>query len=99
MPRVHAALVLLSGTGGPLPLDVRGFTPMTEKMDLEKLHDLINVYFGIMGNVVEEEGGFIDKFIGDKGVEPNSLLCTKTYKGKSGRTKGRVRMQHSTVYF
>lgn len=42
-----------------------GFTPMTESMEAEALVSLLNEYFDAITPVVKENGGIIDKFIGD----------------------------------
>ncbi len=46
-------------------LDLQGFTTMSESMDHEQLHKLI---FGVMrtlATVIEQHGGYVDKFEGD----------------------------------
>lgn len=46
--------------------DVRGFTTLAEGQSPEDLHRLLNVYFHLMIEAILSEGGFIDKFVGDK---------------------------------
>ena len=74
---------------------VRGFTPMAEKMSLENLHELINVYYGIMGNTVEKEGGFIDKFIGDKLLAV--FQSTDDSKGAKAALQAALQIQEQMV--
>jgi len=45
--------------------DIRGFTTMTENADAEKLVAQLNEYFSDMVGIVLQEGGTLQKFIGD----------------------------------
>ncbi len=45
--------------------DIRNFTSMSEKMNPETLVQMMNSYFEPIVKVILEEGGYIDKFIGD----------------------------------
>jgi len=45
--------------------DIRGFTPLSEKMDPEDISTLLNQYFNKMTEVIFRNKGTIDKFIGD----------------------------------
>jgi adenylate cyclase len=45
--------------------DIRGFTSISEKMDPQQLVGLLNEYFTEMVNIVMDEGGVVDKYIGD----------------------------------
>lgn len=45
--------------------DIRGFTSYSEQLDPQDLVKFLNVYLSEMSNVILEEGGTIDKFIGD----------------------------------
>ncbi|HSY18044.1 MAG TPA: adenylate/guanylate cyclase domain-containing protein, partial [Candidatus Acidoferrales bacterium] len=45
--------------------DIRGFTTMTENSDAEKLVAQLNEYFSDMVGLVLQEGGTLQKFIGD----------------------------------
>lgn len=45
--------------------DLRGFTPMAERLEAEQVVGLLNHYFGAMVAVIEAQCGTVDKFIGD----------------------------------
>ena len=45
--------------------DIRSFTTISENNTAENVVNFLNNYFDVMVNIIEEEGGTIDKFIGD----------------------------------
>ena len=45
--------------------DLRGFTPMSERMAPERLRELLNLYFLCMSQIIHGHEGTLDKFIGD----------------------------------
>ena len=45
--------------------DIRNFTTITEKLSAHETVEFLNVYFERVINVIQAEGGRIDKFIGD----------------------------------
>ena len=45
--------------------DIANFTAFAEMKDPHSLVTALNAYFDGMGEIVEREGGFIDKFVGD----------------------------------
>jgi adenylate cyclase len=45
--------------------DIRSFTTISEKMDPQQLVGLLNEYFTEMVGIVMNEGGVVDKYIGD----------------------------------
>lgn len=45
--------------------DVTGFTALSEQLDPEALHGVMNACFDGLGRIVQAHGGHIDKYIGD----------------------------------
>lgn len=45
--------------------DFSGFTALSEQMDPEDVHELMNRCFAGIGTAIQDEGGYIDKYIGD----------------------------------
>ena len=45
--------------------DIRGFTTITESLGAQGTVSLLNEYFDIMVEAISEQGGMVDKFIGD----------------------------------
>jgi adenylate cyclase len=45
--------------------DVQGFTTISEALSAESLTALLNEYLSAMGDIIQEEGGTLDKYIGD----------------------------------
>jgi adenylate cyclase len=45
--------------------DLEGFTSMSEHMEPEKVLGILNRYHTLMVNLIREQGGTIDKFVGD----------------------------------
>jgi adenylate cyclase len=45
--------------------DIRAFTTLTEELGAQGTVALLNEYFSIMVNCIAQEGGMLDKFIGD----------------------------------
>lgn len=46
--------------------DIRGFSSMVSVLELEEIMDLLDEFYGVMTRVVFNNGGSIDKFIGDE---------------------------------
>jgi class 3 adenylate cyclase/CHASE2 domain-containing sensor protein len=45
--------------------DIQGFTSISEKMQPTELTEFINKYLSFMTDIIEDTGGYIDKYIGD----------------------------------
>lgn len=45
--------------------DIRGFTAFSEKRSPEEVVEMLNEYFGVMVQIINRNGGVVDKFIGD----------------------------------
>jgi adenylate cyclase len=45
--------------------DIRGFTRMSEKMEPHEVVELLNEYFTLMTDLIFENGGTLDKYLGD----------------------------------
>lgn len=45
--------------------DIRGFSALSERLPPERVVEVLNVYLGMMGEVIAEFGGTIDEYIGD----------------------------------
>lgn len=45
--------------------DIRGFTAYSSKISSIEVTELLNAYFTVVCRVVEEEGGMVNKFLGD----------------------------------
>lgn len=46
-------------------LDIVDFTKFSEDLDPEEVDDIINLYFNLFANIIERNGGWIEKYIGD----------------------------------
>lgn len=45
--------------------DINGFTTLCEKKDAEEVTEILNSSFAELGKIIDDHGGYIDKFIGD----------------------------------
>lgn len=45
--------------------DIRGFTPMSEKMEPQRVVEILNEYFTRVTDVIFDYGGTLDKYMGD----------------------------------
>ena len=48
-----------------LVTDIRGYTSLSELMPVNRLADMLGKWFGVVSEIVEQNQGVIDKFIGD----------------------------------
>ena len=47
-------------------MDLEGFTSLSETLDHEEVHKIVNGIMKAMARIVEGYGGYVDKFEGDK---------------------------------
>lgn len=72
--------------------DLRGFTTLSEGLSPEQLVDVLNTYLNEMTNIVFEEGGVLDKYIGDAVMAFwNAPLDQADHGPRSVRTAIRMR--------
>jgi len=45
--------------------DIRGFTTVSEGLDPERLVELLNAYLSAQAEIVENNAGYVDKYVGD----------------------------------
>lgn len=45
--------------------DIRGFTPMCQRLEPEQVVQLLNIHLGTMADVIQRHGGWVNEFIGD----------------------------------
>jgi class 3 adenylate cyclase len=45
--------------------DIRSFTSLAERLGAAKTFEFLNDYFGRVGEVIRDNGGFVDKYLGD----------------------------------
>ena len=68
--------------------DIHGFTRMMDSMDEQAVADMINEYFDLMTQIALDQGGTLDKFVGDgmlvffgdpqsKGRREDALACLR----------------------
>jgi adenylate cyclase len=74
--------------------DIRSFTTISEKMDAQALVGLLNEYFTEMVTVVMEEGGVVDKYIGDAIMAVFGAPTPEPLRDATGAVRAAVRMRH-----
>ncbi len=45
--------------------DIKGFTSLSEALDPEEVHRMVDYIFKEMTDIIEKRGGYVDKYIGD----------------------------------
>jgi len=48
-----------------LNIDIRGFSPLAKKIGPQKTVAMLNHFFSVMGNIVFDHHGIVDKYLGD----------------------------------
>lgn len=67
-------------------VDIRGFTELSNRISIDEIDEILKLFFTLTSNSVIDEGGFIDKYIGDAMMwffhghdeKNNSDKCIKT---------------------
>jgi len=73
--------------------DIRGYTSMSEQMTPPEIFSFLNEYLACMGEVIEEAGGFIDKYIGD------AIMALFDDEATDGALRAAIAMQQSLLGF
>ena len=87
---VAQAMAAGEGLGGALKRasilfsDIRGFTGLSEALGPEGTVAMLNEYFSFMADVIRDQGGSIDKYIGD------AIMATFGVPQASGGDEGRA---------
>jgi adenylate cyclase len=78
--------------------DIRGFTPLTEKLAPMAVAQLLNTYFSEMCSIVFANGGTLDKFIGDcMMVLFNAPLSVPDHEAMAVKTAVEMRRRLLTI--
>ena len=65
-------------------IDIRGFTPLSESLEAEKVVDILNGYLELVTRCIFRHGGTLDKFIGDAAMAIyNAPFDTENYVYKA----------------
>ncbi len=72
--------------------DLKGFTKMSEKMPPKRLVDILNIYMTAMTDIIEDEHGVIDKFLGD-GIMATFTAINDHEEGSVRAVQTGLRMQ------
>lgn len=75
--------------------DLRDFTAMSETMEPHALVEVLNVWLGAMVPLVEEEGGIVNKFVGDSVVAIFGAPIERSDHAERG-VRAAVRMARAT---
>lgn len=68
-------------------VDIRGFTSLSEKLDAKKVVEILNIYLELTTQVIFEQKGTLDKFIGDAAMAVfNSPLDLDDYVYRAVKT-------------
>lgn len=73
--------------------DIRNYTNMSEQLTPLEVFAFLNCYLACMGQVIEAEGGFIDKYIGD------AIMALFDQPSTDGAVRAAIRMQQALVAF
>ncbi len=70
--------------------DIRNFTTIAEYLQPEDVVEILNTYFGDVSRIIKEEGGRIDKFIGDAVMAVFGDLSERDHAWRAVRTACKI---------
>jgi adenylate cyclase len=73
--------------------DIRGYTSLSETQTPEEMFIFLNEYLACMGRAIDQEGGFIDKYIGD------AIMALFDESHADGALRAAIAMQKALVIF
>jgi adenylate cyclase len=73
--------------------DIRGYTSLSETQSPEEMFIFLNEYLACMGKAIDQEGGFIDKYIGD------AIMALFDENHADGALRAAIAMQKALVLF
>ncbi len=74
--------------------DIRSFTSISERMAAEDVISMLNQFFGIMVDIVFDNNGILDKFVGDQLMAVFGLISPDS--SAQDAIKAAVKMQDAT---
>lgn len=75
--------------------DIRSFSTIAERMAAEDVVEMLNEYFSIMVDIIFENGGLLDKFVGDQLIAVFGLVDTDINATENAIRSG-IEMQAAT---
>ena len=85
--------------------DIRSFTSMSERMPVEEIVSMLNIFFSAMVDVIFRHNGVLDKFIGDEIMaifgppfSENTSPCSNAVKAAIEMQKGAETIMQSRKY-
>jgi len=75
--------------------DIRSFTTISEKMDAVEVVDMLNEFFGVMVDIIFENYGVLDKFVGDQLMAVFGLISSDNTASYNS-IKAAMEMQDAT---
>lgn len=71
--------------------DIRDFTSISEKLPADKIVGILNRYFAEITEIIIEEGGFINKFLGDAVMALFGVpICNNTHAAQALRAAEKI---------
>ncbi|MFW6333859.1 MAG: adenylate/guanylate cyclase domain-containing protein [Desulfosalsimonas sp.] len=75
--------------------DIRSFTTIAERMEAEEVVEMLNEYFSEMVDIIFENGGLLDKFVGDQLIAVFGLVDTGKNSPENA-IRSAIEMQQAT---